>query len=81
MVEASPFPRESSYVHSFVHGDEEELREFFRWYVSEFPGAARVLIGWDPERDDPETADVSHLMSSSKIVRLTPVEPGNRVPR
>jgi deazaflavin-dependent oxidoreductase (nitroreductase family) len=37
--------------------DPHEYSEIMQWYVSEFPFAARKLIGWNPDKDDISSLD------------------------
>jgi len=50
--------------------DDDEKPDLFRFYVTEYPRAARMLLGWNPGIDDPETADFSSLVRLMEIVRL-----------
>ena len=50
--------------------DDDEKPNLFKSYVTEYPRAAKMLLGWDPGTDDPETADFSSLIRLIEIVRL-----------
>jgi deazaflavin-dependent oxidoreductase (nitroreductase family) len=50
----------------------EEIEGTMRWYVKKFPGSSKMLFGWNPKKDDPETADMASLVDALKIVKLTP---------
>jgi len=50
--------------------DDDDKPDLFRFYVTEYPRAAKMLLGWDPGTDDPETADFSSLVRFIEIVRL-----------
>jgi len=49
-----------------------EKNEMFRWYVIQFPKAAKVLFGWDPKNDDPITADFTSFSELVEIVKFFP---------
>jgi deazaflavin-dependent oxidoreductase (nitroreductase family) len=42
--------------------DAQELRSILDRFVRQQPGAAHSLLGWDPARDDPATADFSPMI-------------------
>ncbi len=44
--------------------------EIFRWYVKKHPRAAKMLIGWKPGRDVPETADFSLITKFIPVIKL-----------
>ncbi|MFX1534145.1 MAG: nitroreductase/quinone reductase family protein [Promethearchaeota archaeon] len=44
--------------------------EIMDWYVRKNPRAAKMLVGWDPKRDSPETIDMTPLADLITIVRL-----------
>jgi deazaflavin-dependent oxidoreductase (nitroreductase family) len=50
--------------------DLPEKEEIFKWYVTKHPRAAKMLFGWDPKIDDPDTADFSKLIELVTIIRL-----------
>ncbi|MHA1235296.1 MAG: hypothetical protein ACTSQL_09465 [Promethearchaeota archaeon] len=41
-----------------------------RWYVVNYGKAAKMLFGWNPKTDDPETADFTNLLKMISIVKL-----------
>ncbi|MFX1457369.1 MAG: nitroreductase/quinone reductase family protein [Promethearchaeota archaeon] len=41
-----------------------------KWYVMKFGKAAKVLFGWDPKKDDPDTTDFSKLANLITIILL-----------
>ena len=47
-----------------------EKEALLRWYVTQFPRAASYLFGWDRNKDDPETTDISALVTIIEIVEL-----------
>jgi len=52
--------------------DQDKIKEIMHWYIQKFPGSSKMLFGWDPKKDNLETADLSSLAEALKIVRLTP---------
>jgi deazaflavin-dependent oxidoreductase (nitroreductase family) len=51
--------------------DAEEFRRIMKWLVVHHTsGAEGRAMGWDPKRDDPETADFSGMFKGMAIVRL-----------
>lgn len=46
------------------------LEEFFKWLVVKKPKYAKAGFGWDPEIDDPETADFSYIASLMKVIKF-----------
>ncbi len=51
--------------------DPQELRSMMKWLVREHThGAEARAMGWDPRRDDPETADFSGMFNGMEVVRL-----------
>ncbi len=50
----------------------EAIEETMRWYVKKYPRSSTMLFGWDPKKDDPETADIASLVDAIKIVKLNP---------
>jgi len=51
--------------------DREELRQMMKWLVKNHTsGPEGKAMGWDPKRDDPETADFSGMFEKMAIVRL-----------
>jgi len=48
---------------------EEDLGKIMKWYSKKHPKAAKMLVGWDPKKDDPETADFSKLTKLRTAVR------------
>jgi len=50
--------------------EDEDKPDLFRFYVTEYPRAARMLLGWDPRTDNPETADFGSLLDLLEVIRL-----------
>jgi deazaflavin-dependent oxidoreductase (nitroreductase family) len=48
----------------------EEKEEIIKWYINEYPMAAKLLFGWDSKTDDPEETDVSSLLEFLQIIQL-----------
>ena len=48
----------------------EDKKQIMSWYVTKHPKAAKMLFGWDPKKDDPETTDYSSMIKLISIVRL-----------
>ncbi|MHA1242200.1 MAG: hypothetical protein ACTSQU_15675, partial [Promethearchaeota archaeon] len=53
----------------FVTNEDQKL-EIMRWYVVNYGKAAKMLFGWNPKTDDPETADFTNLLKMISIVKL-----------
>jgi len=50
--------------------DISEIECFMRWYSRNHPNLARAFYGWDPKRDDPDTADFSSFAKHLTLVRV-----------
>ena len=50
--------------------DKNEILSIIKWYVINHKRSAKLLFGWDPKLDDPETADFSNLLKIITIIRL-----------
>ena len=61
--------REYRPIIEIVDRDEEKV-DLFRFYVTTWPWAAKTLLGWDPELDDPEMADFGSLLEVLEVIRL-----------
>jgi len=55
----------------FVTNEDQKL-EIMRWYVVNYGKAAKMLFGWNPKTDDPETTDFTNLLKMISIVKLYP---------
>jgi deazaflavin-dependent oxidoreductase (nitroreductase family) len=55
----------------FVSKEPEKLK-IIRWYVVKHGRSAKLLFGWDPNRDDPNSTDFSNLINMFVIIRLFP---------
>lgn len=44
--------------------------DIIKWYVTNFTKAAKLLFGWDPLKDSPETTDFSKLINILSIILL-----------
>ncbi len=53
----------------FVTNEEQKL-EIMKWYVVNHEKAAKMLFGWKPKTDDPETTDFTNLLKLISIVKL-----------
>ncbi len=52
--------------------DREELQQMMKWLVQNHTSVIEGrAMGWDPKRDDPETADFSGMFAKMAIVRLS----------
>ena len=51
--------------------DPAKVKEIMYWYIQKFPRSSKMLFGWEPKKDNIETADLSSLAESLKIVQLT----------
>lgn len=50
--------------------DPQELKQIIERLILQSPAEARTLMGWDPERDDLETADFSPMIEKVLTVRF-----------
>lgn len=50
--------------------DFEEKESFIKYYVINHGRAAKMLFGWNPKTDDPDTKDFSTLLNSVTIICL-----------
>jgi len=53
----------------FVDTYGEKLR-IIKYYATNYQKAAKILFGWNPKRDDPDTIDLSTLTTIISIIRL-----------
>lgn len=53
-----------------VVSHEEQKLEIMKWYVMNHGKAAKMLFGWNPETDDPETIDFTNLIKMITIIKL-----------
>jgi deazaflavin-dependent oxidoreductase (nitroreductase family) len=54
--------------------DINKKQDIIKWYIMKFGKAAKVLFGWDPKQDDPETTDFSKLINLLTIILLHKVD-------
>ncbi len=50
----------------------EEKNALFKWYVSKFPKAAKMLFGWDPKNNKVETVDFTTFSELVDVVKFFP---------
>ena len=50
--------------------DENQKLEIMKWYVMNHGKSAKMLFGWIPKVDDPETIDFTNLLKLISIVKL-----------
>lgn len=50
--------------------DVAEKQTIMKWYVAKYSKAAKVLFGWDPQKDNLETANFEKIASLLSIVLL-----------
>ena len=53
----------------FVTNEDQKL-EIMKWYVVNHGKAAKMLFGWNPKADDPETTNFTNLLRMISIVKL-----------
>jgi deazaflavin-dependent oxidoreductase (nitroreductase family) len=58
------------HVRPEVVEDRRELKGIIERFILRSPAAAQTLIGWDPEQDDLQTADLSPMIEKVLIVRF-----------
>jgi deazaflavin-dependent oxidoreductase (nitroreductase family) len=59
------------HAHAELVQDPEEFRQMMKWLVVHHTsGMEAKAMGWDPKRDNPETADFSGMFRGMAIVRL-----------
>ncbi|MFW9971457.1 MAG: nitroreductase/quinone reductase family protein [Candidatus Odinarchaeota archaeon] len=71
-------PHDVSVLRGFHHfkprieyiSDTNQKMTIMKWYVSKYSKAAKMLFGWDPQNDDPETTNFSNLANLITIVLL-----------
>lgn len=49
-----------------------EKENTIKKYVIKYPRSSKMLFGWNPKKDDPETANITSLSNKIVIVRLHP---------
>ncbi|UCC20481.1 MAG: nitroreductase family deazaflavin-dependent oxidoreductase [Promethearchaeota archaeon] len=52
--------------------DEQEILKLIKWYVVKHKRIAKLIFGWNPKLDDPETADFSKLIQLIILVQFHP---------
>ena len=52
--------------------DEDQKLNVMKWYVINHGRSAKMLFGWNPKIDDPETTDFSKMLNMITIIRLHP---------
>jgi len=50
--------------------DEDQKLEIMKWYVVNHGKSAKMLFGWIPKVDDPETTDFSKMLKMITIIKL-----------
>ncbi len=55
----------------FVTNEDQKL-EIMKWYVMNHGKSAKMLFGWNPKTDDPDTTDFTNLLNLISIVKLHP---------
>jgi deazaflavin-dependent oxidoreductase (nitroreductase family) len=55
--------------------DRRELKGIIERFILRNPAAAQTLIGWDPDRDDLHTADLSPMIEKVLVVRFREQQP------
>jgi deazaflavin-dependent oxidoreductase (nitroreductase family) len=71
-------PEDVSVMYGFHHfkpqiefiEDKNQKLTIMKWYVKNFGKAAKMLFGWDPKNDDPETIDFTKLINLISIILL-----------
>ena len=53
----------------FVTNEDQKL-EIMKWYVVNYGKAAKMLFGWNPKVDDPETTNFTNLLKLISIIKL-----------
>ena len=53
----------------FVRDTDEKLR-ILKWYIVKHGRSSKMLFGWNPKTDDPETTDFTNLLKLISIVKL-----------
>ena len=48
----------------------EKKNDLFKWYVTKYPKAAKMLFGWDPKTDDAVTADFTSFSELVEVVKI-----------
>ncbi len=71
-------PDDVSVIRGFHHfkpriefvSDVNHKMTIMKWYVLKYSKAAKMLFGWDPQNDNPETTDFSNLANLITIILL-----------
>ncbi|MFX1601275.1 MAG: nitroreductase/quinone reductase family protein [Promethearchaeota archaeon] len=50
--------------------DEEEILKLTKWYVTKHKRVAKLLFGWNPKLDDPETTNFSKLTQLIVLIKF-----------
>jgi deazaflavin-dependent oxidoreductase (nitroreductase family) len=50
--------------------DIDKKRDIMTWYVDSFPGASKMLFGWDKQKDSIENTDLDGIAGFIEIVKL-----------
>ncbi|MFX0033452.1 MAG: nitroreductase/quinone reductase family protein [Candidatus Hodarchaeota archaeon] len=53
----------------YITSDDEKLH-VVKWYVKKHGRSAKLLFGWNPKTDDPDTTDFSNLLEMISIIRF-----------
>jgi deazaflavin-dependent oxidoreductase (nitroreductase family) len=57
----------------FMSNENDKL-EIAKWYVINHSKSAKMLFGWNPKTDNPETTDFTEFLNIISILRLVPKE-------
>jgi len=53
-----------------IVNEKEEKIDIFKFYVQTYPWAAKTILGWNSEMDDPETANFESLSELIEVIKL-----------
>ncbi len=53
-----------------IVNEKEEKIDIFKFYVQTYPWAAKTILGWNSELDDPETANFESLSELIEVIKL-----------
>lgn len=53
-----------------IVGNRDETLRIIKWYLENHGRSSKILFGWNPKTDDPETTDYTNLLEMITIVKL-----------
>lgn len=53
-----------------IVGNRDETLRILKWYLENHGRSSKMLFGWNPKTDDPETTDYTNLLEMITVVKL-----------